>query len=64
MFEPKKTTSVSKSIRMDEDLVSRLQTVANEYGISFNQMISQCCQYALNSLDPRSGSHGVNLMEN
>lgn len=53
MFEPKKSTSVSKSIRMDENLVARLQMVADKYDISFNQMISQCCQYALNSMEEK-----------
>lgn len=50
MFNPRKPQSVSKSIRMDEVLVNRLQSEADKRGMSLNQIITQCCQYALASL--------------
>ena len=47
----KKSPSVSKSFRLPEDLIAKLETLANKNDISFNQLVIQCCEYALENLD-------------
>lgn len=48
MFEVKKPHNSNKTIRMPDDLIQRLQKLADENDISFNQLVIQCCEYALN----------------
>lgn len=50
MFEIKKTQSFNKTIRMPDSLIHRLQKLADENNISFNQLVVQCCEYALNHM--------------
>lgn len=47
MFRIKKVTSSNKTIRMPDDLIRQLETLAYENDISFNQLVIQCCEYAL-----------------
>lgn len=47
MFEIKKTTSSNKTVRMPDDLIRQLETLAYENDVSFNQLVVQCCEYAL-----------------
>ena len=51
MFKIRKTESSNKTIRMPNDLIERLEELANKNDISFNQIVIQCCQYALENLD-------------
>ncbi len=50
MFEIKKIQSFNKTIRMPEDLIAKLENLANKNDISFNQLVVQCCEYALENL--------------
>lgn len=50
MFQIKKPQSSNKTIRMPDELIARLQTLADKNDISFNQLVVQCCEYALDSL--------------
>lgn len=59
MFKIKKMESSNKTIRMPNDLIDKLEQLANINDISFNQIVIQCCQYALDNLDNSS-----NLPEN
>lgn len=47
MFEVKKPHNSNKTIRMPDGLIERLQRLADENDISFNQLVVQCCEYAL-----------------
>ena len=47
MFTIKKNESFNKTIRMPSDLIERLERIAREEDISFNQVVVQCCEYAL-----------------
>lgn len=47
MFTIKKPQSSNKTIRMPDTLIDQLQQLANENDISFNQLVVQCCEYAL-----------------
>lgn len=47
MFTIKKPQSSNKTIRMPDELIARLQKMADANDISFNQLVVQCCEYAL-----------------
>ena len=47
----KKPTSSNRTIRMPDDLIETLGKLANEQGISFNQLVIQCCEFALEHLE-------------
>ena len=51
MFRIKREEMVNKTFRLPVDLVERLQTVAQHKKISLNNLIKQCCEYALQNLD-------------
>lgn len=50
MFEIQNQQKSNKTIRMPDDLIERLQTIADKNNISFNQLVVQCCEYALNDM--------------
>lgn len=54
MFVVKKNTSSNKTIRMPDELIQKLEKVADTKDISFNQLVIQCCEYALNDLSEDS----------
>lgn len=49
-FIIKKPTSSNRTIRMPDTLIEQIGKIANEQGISFNQLVVQCCEFALNHL--------------
>lgn len=49
-FEVKKQEMVSKTFRLPLDLLARLGTVAQQKGVSLNNLVGQCCEYALANL--------------
>lgn len=46
-----KTANVSRTVRFTESLFEQLNQVAKENEISFNHLVLQCCQYALEHMD-------------
>ena len=50
-FVIKKSQSANKTIRMPDVLIEQLQALANKNDISFNQVVIQCCEYALDNLE-------------
>jgi predicted HicB family RNase H-like nuclease len=46
----KKKLTVSKTMRFDEELYGKLQKIASKSGISVNNLILQCCEYANDNL--------------
>lgn len=50
-FIIKKPTSSNRTVRMPDELIETLGAIANEKGISFNQLVIQCCEYALEHLN-------------
>ena len=50
-FKIKKTEYVNKTFRLSCELVSKLETLAQEKGVSLNNLIAQCCEYALENID-------------
>jgi len=51
MFKIEKPEMINKTFRLPLELVERLQTVAQNQGISLNNLVKQCCEYALNNLE-------------
>lgn len=52
-FIIKKPTSSNRTVRMPDELIETMSKIANEKGISFNQLVIQCCEYALENLNNR-----------
>ncbi|MDD3305898.1 MAG: toxin-antitoxin system HicB family antitoxin [Acetobacterium sp.] len=50
MFVVKKPVTINKTIRLPEELLKRLEKIASDKDISLNQLIIQCCEYALKDL--------------
>ena len=40
----------SKTIRLSSDLVNKLDEVAKSQGVTMNNLVQQCCEYALSDL--------------
>ena len=53
MFKLKKdyTEYENKSLRLPKDLIQTVQTLANENNLSFNKVVIQCIEYALEHTD-------------
>lgn len=44
-------SNVPRTIRFTEELFETLNQVAQESHVSFNSLVLQCCQYALENLE-------------
>ena len=49
MFEIKRPQSSNKTIRMPDEMINELERLAQANNISFNQLVVQCCRYALDN---------------
>ena len=50
MFQIKRKEYTNKTFRLPADLVDRLERIAQNNGISLNNLVVQCCEYALNNM--------------
>lgn len=50
MFKVSKPEMVNKTFRMPAELVERLNVVAQEQEVSLNNLVCQCCEYALDNM--------------
>lgn len=57
MFKVEKPEYVNKTFRMEKKLLERLEQIAQEENISVNALMIQCCQYALNNMEPKKESN-------
>ena len=55
MFEIKRTETVNKTFRFPIELVQKLEIIAQQEKISVNNLVVQCCEYALNDLQTQNG---------
>lgn len=51
MFKIEKVETINKTFRIPVDLAKKLQKIAQEQEISMNNLVVQCCEYALNDLE-------------
>ncbi len=49
-FKIKKTKYVNKTFRISKDLNERLSKIAQDESISVNELVVQCCEFALANL--------------
>ena len=56
MFQIKKAEHVNKTFRMPLDLVKKLETLAQEKQVSLNNLVIQCCEYALENIENQESS--------
>ena len=56
MFNVKKIEYVNKTFRMPAELVKTLEVIAQQQKISLNNLVVQCCEYALSNIDPAQTS--------
>lgn len=50
MFRVTKPEMVNKTFRMPAELIERLNVVAQDQKVSLNNLVCQCCTYALDNL--------------
>ncbi len=46
-----KPANIPRTIRFSENLFAKLQEVSQKKNVSFNALVLQCCQYALDNLE-------------
>lgn len=51
MFKIKKTQFVNKTFRLPTDLVKKMEQLAQSKDVSLNNLVVQCCEYALENID-------------
>lgn len=51
MFEVKKTEFVNKTFRIPTELVRQLEILAQNKRVSLNNLVIQCCEYALKNIE-------------
>ncbi len=49
-FIIKKHSASNRTIRMPDELCKVMTEIADQKGISFNQLVVQCCEFALANL--------------
>lgn len=54
MFKVNKPEMVNKTFRMPAELIERLNVVAQEQKVSLNNLVCQCCEYALNNMSEKA----------
>ena len=40
----------NKSLRLPKELIEKVQQLADEYNMSFNKVVIECIEYALNNM--------------
>lgn len=53
MFSVKKQEMITKTFRIPNDLLQKLEMIAQKNGVSVNNLVIQCCEYALENLEER-----------
>ncbi len=53
-FIIKKHSASNRTIRISDELCKVMTEIAEQKGISFNQLVIQCCEYALANLKDNS----------
>ncbi|MCM1467983.1 MAG: hypothetical protein NC086_07525 [Alistipes sp.] len=58
MFKLKRdyTEYENKSLRLPKDLIDTVQSLANENNMSFNKVVIQCIEYALEHMEEKNDS--------
>ncbi len=56
MFELKKQSVEyeNKSLRLPKELIDKVQTLADNYNMSFNKVVIKCIEYSLDNMKPEN----------
>jgi predicted HicB family RNase H-like nuclease len=46
-----KISSINRTIRMKPDLFDKITQLSEQSGVSFNKIVNQCIEYALDNMD-------------
>ncbi len=46
-----KSANIARTVRFTEPLFEKLNSVAQDNGISFNLLVLQCCKYAMDNME-------------
>lgn len=49
--DAEKISSINRTIRMKPECFDKLMEISEKTGISFNKVVNQCLEYALENLD-------------
>lgn len=55
-FIIKKPTSSNRTIRMPDTLIEKISKLASEQDVSFNQVVVQCCEFAIENIPKKKNS--------
>ncbi len=50
-FKILKPEMISKNLRFPAELLEQMQTIAQNQGVSLNNLVVQCCKYALGNME-------------
>ena len=50
MFNVKKPEHINKTFRMPIELVQKLEVLAQQKNVSLNNLVVQCCEYAIDNM--------------
>ena len=50
MFEIEKQETINKTFRFPEKLLKEMKEIAKSKGVSLNNLVVQCCKYAIEHL--------------
>lgn len=53
-------SNIARTIRFTEEIFNSLLEISDKEDISFNQLVLQCCQYAIDNYETRNKEKGVN----
>ena len=51
MFKVEKEEMINKTFRLPKNLVEMLSAIAQKKGVSLNNLVKQCCEYAIANLE-------------
>ena len=51
MFKIKKVEHINKTFRLPVELVKKMESLAQNRGVSLNNLVIQCCEYALENIE-------------
>lgn len=55
--------TVTKTFRLPEEMVSRLEKIAHTNKLSLNQLVIQCLNFAINNLDEESTNNNISTKQ-
>jgi predicted HicB family RNase H-like nuclease len=64
MFKVKKTEYTNKTFRIPNGLIEKMEAIAQNKGVSLNNLVVQCCEYALENIEQAEDLHKLTTKEN